>query len=135
MDASRGHESQCSERALIAYGELGGNPAAEGGADEMDLLEPQSFDEVEVEVGEVADIVEPLGRLREAESRVLRNDQFEIPGQDVHERKPATCTPRAVQVKKRLTGTRALHAHPAAGDPLYRVPQIGHVLLAGPGIW
>src|SRR3984893_9172783 len=129
MDAGGPHKSQRTERALIAHSELRSNPAAQRGAHQMNLIEAQSSDEVEVEVGSVADIVEPLRRLREAKARVLRDDQFEVLGQAFHERKPAPCPPCSVQVEKRLPSTPAVHDHPTASDPLYGVPNAGHVLV------
>src|ERR1700736_1541300 len=134
MDAGGPHKSQRTERALIAHSELRSNPAAQRGPPQMNLIEAQSSEEVEVEGGKVADIVEPLRRLREAKAGVLRDDQFEVLGQAFHERKPAPCPPRSVQVEKRLTSAPAMHAHPTAGDPLYGLPNGGHVLLLAPAV-
>ena len=56
----------------------------------MDVVEAQFIEHVEIEVGEIADVIEPVRHLRAAEAGMLRHDDIEPLRQLLHERQPRT---------------------------------------------
>ena len=72
MDAGGADQRQRGEPAGVAHRKLGRDPAAERDADQMDAVEIELVEEVEIEVGEVGDGVEPVRRVGGAEARMLR---------------------------------------------------------------
>ncbi len=82
----------------------------------MDLFKPEMLDQIKIEKGEVADIVEPVGCVGRPEVGVFRYDQVVLLGQHVHEGQPARHACCAMQEKQRLALALSHHADPATGD-------------------
>ncbi len=72
MDAGGADQRQRREPVGVADRKLGGDPAAERRPDEMDAVEIELLEEVEIEVGEVVDGIEPVRRIAVVEARMLR---------------------------------------------------------------
>ena len=60
VDAGGSHEGERSQRGAIADRQVGGNPAPERRSNQVDVAQTELVDELVIEVGEVADVVEPL---------------------------------------------------------------------------
>src|SRR5215813_12546245 len=72
LDAERIDQHQAVEPVRAGGGDLGGEPAAERGADQRDLPVRQRVEELAVEVDEVVDRFEVAGPRRGAEARMRR---------------------------------------------------------------
>ena len=91
--------------ARAAHRDFGRDPAAERIADQMEPVEAERLDEVEIEIGKVAELIEPVRRVGAAETRMLRHDHVVALRQRLHERQPDA-------------GAAARHAGTAAAAPL-----------------
>src|SRR6185295_1400376 len=92
-----------------------------------DVLEVEALQEIQIKIGEVVDVVEPLGLVREAVPRVLGHQDVEAQRELLHERQDRRRAARAVQEDKRRSGTAAPQAGPAAVD-LHKAWVEAHVL-------
>jgi hypothetical protein len=61
MDAGGADQGQRVEALRVADRKLGRDPAADRESDEIDVLKIELIEDVEIEVGEVGDVVEPVG--------------------------------------------------------------------------
>src|SRR5262249_38427523 len=113
MDTGRADEGQGSQPRRVADGEVGGDPAAERAADEMDLVQVELVEKVEVEIGEIGNVVEPIRRVGRAETGMLGNDNVEFFRQSCHAGQPDTDAAAAVQEDERRA-TAAAHETNAA---------------------
>ena len=68
-DAGRAHQHERADARGVAHRHLHRHPAAHRAADDHRLLELQRCEEIEIEVGDVVDVLEPLGLVRSARSR------------------------------------------------------------------
>src|SRR5215469_8110929 len=82
----------------------------------MYAFESKRLHEIEIEIGQVADVIEPRRHLGFAKSRMFRHENFEIARQRLHIWQPLTGASSAVKEKQRLPGSAAHHAHLASGD-------------------
>src|SRR5215471_3767498 len=116
MDAGGGHQRERTQRVAVAHGEVGRDPAAERGSDEIDLAQAEFLDELEIEVGEIADVVEPLRRIGASEAGMLRYDHVEALRQCLEERQPHAGAACAVEEQERCTPAAAQHVDLAPGN-------------------
>ena len=63
VDAGGADQRQRGEPPRVARRKLGRDPAAEREADQIDAVEIELIEEIEIEVGEVGDVVEPVRRV------------------------------------------------------------------------
>jgi hypothetical protein len=63
--------------------DFGGNPAAARHADDRDILEVELVEQIEIEIGEVVDVVERPRLLGAGEARMAGRDQVRLLGQAV----------------------------------------------------
>ena len=82
----------------------------------MDAVEPERLDEIEVEIGEVGELIEPFRLFRTAEPGVIRHDHVIALGQRRHERQPDPGAPGAMQEQQRRSLAAAHDVHRTAGD-------------------
>src|SRR5262249_48175907 len=94
-------------------------------ADEVDAVEIERREEVEIEIGEVVDGVEPVGRVRLPEARMLRRDHVELFRERRHERQPRGAT-SSMEDDERWPGAAAHQADCAAADREPRGGWGGH---------
>ena len=74
LDAERIDQHQPAEAPRVAHRHLGGDPAAEAGADQDGVLQPQRRGEIEIQVGEVIDRAQPVRQRRIAPARMMRRN-------------------------------------------------------------
>ena len=67
MDARGADQGECAKPARAPNGDFGRDPSAERMADEMHLIEAERVDEVEIEIGKVRKLVQPIRRIGPAE--------------------------------------------------------------------
>src|SRR6266852_5543556 len=77
VKAGGADQGERGKPAGITHRDLRGDPAAKRDADQMDTVEIERCEEVEVEIGEVMDSVEPIWGIGFAEARMLRSDHLE----------------------------------------------------------
>ena len=119
-DANRADQGQAREPRGTAHRHLGRDPAAERGADQMHPIEAERLQQVEVEIGEVGDLVEPGRVVRLAETGMLRREDREALGQFVEKRHPAGMPAGAVQEDDRRSVSAARDRRGTAGSPRRR---------------
>ena len=125
MPAAATSVSEASRRG-VAHRKLGRDPAAEREADQIDVVEIELIEEIEIEVGEVGDVVEPVRRVGGAEARMLGHDHVVARGEVRHVGQPASRAAGAVQDQERAAGAAAHQADVAAADGEFRRCGIGH---------
>jgi len=109
-----------------AHGEFGGDPAAERAADEMNATQIVLLEKIEIEIGEISDVVEPLRRIGCAEARVFRNDDVELFRQPRHAGQPNTDAAAAVQKQERRSTAAAHETDAATADRDHLVGMVSH---------
>ena len=77
LDAERRGQHQMRETLRVAHRHLGGDPAAEAGADQYRIAQAQCAREIEIEIGDVVHGAEPVGQRRFAKPRMMRRDDAE----------------------------------------------------------
>ncbi len=127
MDSGGSDERERAQAGRIAHGRLRGNPAAERTPDEMDAGEVELVEEVEIEVGQIADGIEPWRRVGGAEARMLGSDDVELFRQPRHAREPDSHAAAAVKKKQRWPRPAAHEADAAIADRNGRDRVIGHL--------
>src|SRR5205823_5529745 len=88
-------------------GQLRGQPAAEGGTDDVRTLQPEPVEEVEREVDEVVDPLDPVDRIRLTEARAVGRDDVEAVAEQVVVGAPPTGAPGGMKQEYRLSTSRA----------------------------
>jgi len=96
-NADRADQGQAGEPRGIAHRQLGRDPAAERGADQMHPIEPQRLQQIEIEIGEIVDPIEPGRIIRLTEAGMLRGEHRETLRQLLEKRHPAGMAAGAVQ--------------------------------------
>ena len=96
-------------------------------ADQIDVVEIELVEQVEIEVGEVGDGVEPVRRVGGAEARMLGHDHVVARGEVGHVGQPAAGAAGAVQEQQRTARAAAHQADVAAADREFGVGVFGHV--------
>lgn len=81
--------------------QLGRDPAAEGGAREMDAVEPELVEQIEIVEREVGDVVDPLGGRGAAVAGMAREIDRELLRERLLEVEPAPGAPCTVQEEQR----------------------------------
>ena len=107
VDARGADQSQRAKPARAPNGDFGRDPSAERMADEMHLIEAERVDEIEIEIGKVGKLVQPVRRIGPAEAGMIRHDHVVALRQRRHERQPDA-------------DPAARHAGTAAGRPCPR---------------
>ncbi len=79
----------------------------------------QAVEELEVDVGDVVDAVEPVGQARPAKARMRRRNEPAPRGEEPGDFLALVEALRAVQKKKRLAGSRLVHLQVDARDAVY----------------
>src|SRR5579862_5149064 len=82
----------------------------------MDGAEIQRLDELEIEIGEVRNRLEPGRGRRAAEARSLRQDDVKALRETLHSRMKMRRPAAAMQHQHHGPGTRALHRHGRAAE-------------------
>ena len=118
-------ERQRGQALRVAHGELGGDPAAERQPDQVHVLELQLVEHVEIEIGEVVDVIEPVRRVGLAKARMFRRDDVEFLRQLLHERQNIRAR-RAMQNNERAAGPATHQPDAAAADRKHRRRKIHH---------
>ena len=118
-------ERERGQALRVAHGELGGDPAAERQPDQVHVLELQLVEHVEIEIGEVVDVIEPVRRVGLAKARMFRRDDVEFFRQLLHERQHIRAR-RAVQNNERAAGPATHQPDAAAADRKHRRRKIRH---------
>ena len=126
MDAGGGDQGQRGEPAGVARRKLGCDPAAEREADQIDVLEVELIEEVEIEVGEIGDGVEPVRRVGGAEARMLGHDHVVPRGEVGHVGQPAAGAAGAMQHEQRASRAAAHQGDVAAADREFGAGVFGH---------
>ncbi len=116
MDAGRRDQGQAAQPVGRAHRHFQRDPAAERLADHVNPREPERLDEVEIEVGDVGNVVDPGGQLRAVEAGVIGHDHVELFRQRIEQRRPFAEPVGAVQVHERLAAPAAPDAQLAAAD-------------------
>ena len=116
-DAGRRELDEAAEARAVADQDLGGEPAAERVADQMDPVEPRLLDEVEIEHRKVRHRADPRRIVGAAEAGMLGHQQLVALGQRIEERQPLRHAARAVQEQHR-------GAAPGAVQPDCHVPDL-----------
>jgi hypothetical protein len=96
--------------------DLGGEPAAERIADQVDPVEPRFFDEVEIEEREVRQRADSGRVVGTAEARMLRHQEFIALGERIEERQPLRHAAGAVQEQHLGTASGAVQPDADAAD-------------------
>ncbi len=107
VDAGGADQRERGETACIAHRELGGDPAAQGASDQVDPAQVELVEELEIEIRQVGDGVEPFGRIGLAEAGMLGGDHVELLRQPRHAGKPNPHAASAMQEQHRRAGTAA----------------------------
>jgi hypothetical protein len=71
VDAGRRNQRERPDARCVPYRDLESEPAADRAADDDRIAQIEALHEVEIEIGEVMDVVEPFGLVRAAEARML----------------------------------------------------------------
>ena len=109
-------QGERAKPARAANRDFGRDPAAERMADEMHLIEAERLDEVEIEIGEVGKLIEPVRRVGPAEAGMIRHDHVIALRQRRHERQPGAGPARAMQEQQRRALAAAHDIHRTIGD-------------------
>src|SRR6185312_11262907 len=113
------------------------DPAAQRRADDMNALEIERIQEIEIEEGEVADILEPVGRVGPAEARVIRCQYLEALRQTLERRDLRRQALHAVQEEQGRALAAAAQMKPDAAnlDPafVHEAPSSRHFGRHGSG--
>jgi hypothetical protein len=113
-----------SEPRGAAHRQLGGDPAAERGADQMHPLQAKRFQEIEIEIDEIVDAIEPGWIIRLAKAGMLRGEHRETLRQFLQKRHPAGMAAGAVQKHQRR---RASHGGSTTQQPDRRAGDGDHL--------
>src|SRR5262249_56042387 len=105
----------------IADREIRGDPAAQRAADEMDAAQVELIEKIEIEVGEIADGIEPCRHVRLAKAGMLRRDDVEFFSEARHGGKPNADPPAAL--KKDEGGARPPAPEPRAANAAGQGPD------------
>ena len=125
METGGAGQRERGQPLRAAHGELRGDPAAERQPDQVDVLEFQLVEQVEIEIGEVVDVIEPVRRVGFAKARMFRRDDVELLRQLLHERQDI-CAGRAMQNDERAAGAATHQPDAAASDRKHRRRKIHH---------
>ena len=115
-DAGRGDERQALGAAPIANEDLGGDPAAERMADDVDVAQLERLEEIEIEHRHVGDVADQRRIVRGAEARMLGYQQLVLLGQRIEERQPLRIAVGAVQEEQRRAFAGAAQADADIAD-------------------
>ena len=129
-NAGGAHQRQRGDTARVAHRELGRDPAAEIVADEMDVRQIELVEQIEIEARKIRDGVEPGGRVRRAEARMLRRDNVMARCQVGQARRPEAGIARAMQKEERAPGAGAPHRDIAAADVDVAGGRLFHVAFS-----
>ena len=86
FDAERVDQHEAGEARGRTHHDLGRDPAAEAGADQHRIVEPELGREVEIEIGEVVDRAQAVEQRRVAPTRMPRRDDPVAASQQVEPR-------------------------------------------------
>src|SRR5258708_2903411 len=100
-DAMSGQQGQAGERTVVANCDFAREPSADREAGKVDAVETEMIEQVEIEIGEVADIIEPARRVRTAEARMLGDDDIEMLGELGEKRRPGGSPVAAMKIDER----------------------------------
>ena len=87
-NAGRREQRETAQARRIANRDLGGGPAAERVADEMNIPEIERRQQIEIEEREIADAAEPGRQIPVAEARMLGRDHAPFGAQHLEQRIP-----------------------------------------------
>src|SRR6185503_15974509 len=92
---------------------LESEPPAERAADEVHAAKVEALEKIEVKIRQIVDVLEPLGLVGCAETRVLGDEHIEVLGELLHERHDRRRPVRPVQIKEGLARSTAAEVDPA----------------------
>ena len=101
LDADRTDQRQAVEPLRHLRGDIGGDPAADREADEIGARQAQAVHQLEIDVGDVVDAVEPVRQRRLAEARMRRRDHAPLLRQQLEKRQVEADAAAAVQIEER----------------------------------
>ena len=96
-DANRADQGQARQPCRIAHCQLGGDPAAERGADQMHPFQIQCLQQIEIEIGEIGNVIEPGRVVRLTKAGMLWSKHREALRQLFEKPHPASVPASAVQ--------------------------------------
>src|SRR5262245_58855715 len=131
-DAGRADERERGKTRGIAHRELRGNPAPERAADEMHAPQVERFEEIEIEIRQIGDGVEPCRRVGFAEPGMLGHDHVELLREPRHGGKPDARAPAAMQEQERCSRAAAHETDAAIPNHDRLVGVVGHALPVPP---
>ena len=111
----------------VAHRDLGREPAAERIADQMRVLDFELIEDVEIEIGEVVNGIEPVRRIALAEPGMFRRDDVVFLRECLQERQPARAA-CAMQINQRIASAAAHQPDAAASDRNHRRRMFRHPL-------
>src|SRR5499427_9851343 len=116
MDSGGSDERERGQAGRVAYRRLRGDPAAERIPDEMDAGEVELLEEVEIEIRQIPDGIEPWRRIGGTEAGMLGSDNVELFRQPRHAREPDSHAAAAMKKEQRWPRTAAHEADAAIAD-------------------
>src|SRR5262249_22803660 len=132
MDASGSDQGERGQAGGVAHRPIRGEPTAKRTPDEMDAGEAELIEKIEIEVGEIADGIEPRRRIGGAEARMLGNDDVELFRQLGHAWEPDAHAAAAMKKEQRRPRPAAHEADAAVADRNGRVVMRGVVPQVSP---
>jgi hypothetical protein len=125
VDAGRRDQGQATQALRRAHRHLERDPAAERLPDNMHAGEPELLDGIEIEIGDVGNVVDPGRHLGCAETGVVGDDHVEALRQGVQDGRPFRQPVGAVQVQEWPARAAAREAELATVE-IDRVPDECH---------
>ena len=107
LDADRRHQHQLAKPLRRLARHLGGDPAADRTGDQVDLRDVEPIEQLEIDVGDVVDAIEPFRQARFAEARMRRRDHAGALPPAATKRLPGIVTLAAMQKQNRAAMIRA----------------------------
>src|SRR5262249_22238527 len=100
----------------VAHRRLRGDPAAERTPDEMDTGEFELVEEVEIEIRQIPDGIQPWRRIGSTEAGMLGSDNVELSRQPRHAREPDSHAAAAMKKEQRRRGAAGSDGTAALAD-------------------
>ena len=116
MDAGRGDQRERAQALRRAHRHFEPDPAAERLADDVHPGELQRRDGVEVEIGEVGNVIDEIRHFGRAKTRMVGRDDVEALGEAIEQSGPFGEPVGAVQIKQRLALAAPAQREPGAVD-------------------
>jgi hypothetical protein len=110
----------------VAHCDLGGDPAAEGIADDVDAVGAEVIEKVEVVHRHVGDVPDGAGVVERAEPGMLGHEHVVMASELLEQRKPAGPAARAMQEQQRFARARPQQAHGDVADLVLKFARHGH---------